>query len=101
MATVPEIGPEGRRGTAPAEEAYLKHVGERVRIGRARRGMSRKSLSRASGVSERYLAELERGAGNASLLVLRQIADALSIEAAALVRGAPERPIDLTLPLHS
>ena len=40
-------------------------------LARARRGMSRKSLSRASGVSERYLAELERGAGNASLLVLR------------------------------
>jgi XRE family aerobic/anaerobic benzoate catabolism transcriptional regulator len=62
--------------------------------------MSRKSLSKASGVSERYLAELERGAGNASLLVLRQIADALSIEAAALVSDAPERPIDLTLALH-
>ena len=52
-------------------------------MARARRGMSRKSLSRASGVSERYLAELERGAGNASLLVLRQVAEALSIEAMA------------------
>jgi XRE family aerobic/anaerobic benzoate catabolism transcriptional regulator len=62
--------------------------------------MSRKSLSKASGVSERYLAELERGAGNASLLVLRQIAEALSVEAAALVSDAPERPIDLTLALH-
>src|SRR5204863_409484 len=75
-------------------------VGECVRLARARRGMSRKSLSKASGVSERYLAELERGAGNASLLVLRQIADALSVEAAALVSEAPERPIDLTLTLH-
>ena len=100
MATNPEIAPEARRGAAPADEAYLRRVGERVRLARARRGMSRKSLSRASGVSERYLAELERGAGNASLLVLRQIADALSIEAAALVSDAPERPIDLTLALH-
>jgi XRE family aerobic/anaerobic benzoate catabolism transcriptional regulator len=91
---------EPRRGTAPADEAYLKRVGERVRLARARRGMSRKSLSKASGVSERYLAELERGAGNASLLVLRQIGDALSIEAAALVSDAPERPVDLTLALH-
>jgi transcriptional regulator with XRE-family HTH domain len=49
--------------------------------------MSRKILSKASGVSERYLAELERGAGNASLLVLRQIAEALSIEVSALVVG--------------
>ncbi|MGE0848693.1 MAG: helix-turn-helix transcriptional regulator [Hyphomicrobiaceae bacterium] len=100
MATNPEIAPETRRGAAPADEAYLRRVGERVRLTRARRGMSRKSLSRASGVSERYLAELERGAGNASLLVLRQIADALSIEAAALVSDAPERPLDLTLALH-
>ncbi len=101
MTTNPENATsEARRGTAPADEAYLKRVGERVRLARARRGMSRKSLSRASGVSERYLAELERGAGNASLLVLRQIADALSIEAAALVSDAPERPLDLTLVLH-
>src|SRR6476660_5728764 len=100
MATTPETSAEARRGAAPAEEAYLKRVGERVRLARARRGMSRKSLSKASGVSERYLAELERGAGNASLLVLRQLADALSIEAAALVSDAPERAIDLTLAIH-
>jgi XRE family transcriptional regulator, aerobic/anaerobic benzoate catabolism transcriptional regulator len=100
MATTPERASETRRGTAPADEAYLRRVGERVRLGRARRGMSRKVLSRASGVSERYLAELERGAGNASLLVLRQIAQALSIEAAALVSDEPEQPIDLTLALH-
>ena len=49
---------------------------------------------------QRYLAELERGAGNASLLVLRQIADALSIEAATLISDQPERPVDLTLALH-
>lgn len=100
MATTPDSTSEPRRGTAPADEAYLKRVGERVRLARARRGMSRKSLSRASGVSERYLAELERGAGNASLLVLRQIADALSIEAAALVSDTLERPVDFTLALH-
>ena len=57
--------------------------------------MSRKSLSRASGVSERYLAELERGAGNASLLVLRQIADALEHRgrrAGERCAGAADRP---------
>jgi XRE family aerobic/anaerobic benzoate catabolism transcriptional regulator len=92
-----ETNVETRRGAAPSDEAYLKRVGDRVRLGRARRGMSRKSLSKASGVSERYLAELERGAGNASLLVLRQIAEALSVEVAALVTDLPERPIELTL----
>lgn len=100
MTGTADQAPETRRGTAPAHEAYLKTVGERVRVCRARRGMSRKSLSIASGVSERYLAELERGAGNASLLVLRQIAEALSIEVADLVSEAPERAVDLTLLLH-
>jgi XRE family aerobic/anaerobic benzoate catabolism transcriptional regulator len=100
MRSNPDMVSEVRRGTTPAHEAYLRRVGDRVRLGRARRGMSRKVLSQASGVSERYLAELERGAGNASLLVLRQIADALSIEASALISDAPERPIDLTLALH-
>ena len=100
MAAGPESITEARRGAAPADEAYLKRVGERIRLARARRGMSRKTLSKASGVSERYLAELERGAGNASLLVLRQIAEALSIEASALVSDRPERPIDLTLAMH-
>jgi XRE family aerobic/anaerobic benzoate catabolism transcriptional regulator len=90
--------PDARRGEAPS--AYLKRVGERVRLGRARRGMSRKVLSQASGVSERYLAELERGAGNASLLVLRQVADALGLEVAQLVSDEPERRVDLTLALH-
>jgi XRE family aerobic/anaerobic benzoate catabolism transcriptional regulator len=91
---------ETRRGTSPADEAYLKRVGEQVRLARSRRGMSRKVLSQASGVSERYLAELERGAGNASLLVLRQIAEALSVEAVSLISDQPERPIDLTLAIH-
>jgi XRE family transcriptional regulator, aerobic/anaerobic benzoate catabolism transcriptional regulator len=100
MATSPEGTSETRRGAAPADEAYLKRVGERLRLARARRGMSRKTLAKASGVSERYLAELERGAGNASLLVLRQIGDALSIEASTLVSDQPERPIDLTLAMH-
>lgn len=47
--------------------------------------MSRRVLSEASGVSERYLAELERGSGNASLLVLRNIADAMGLEVTDLV----------------
>jgi XRE family aerobic/anaerobic benzoate catabolism transcriptional regulator len=91
-------GPDARRGEAPT--AYLKRVGERVRLGRSRRGMSRRILSQASGVSERYLADLERGAGNPSLLVLRQIADALGLEVAQLVSDQADRPIDLALTIH-
>ena len=41
--------------------------------------MSRRLLAERSGVSERYLAELERGSGNASLLILRKVAQALNV----------------------
>ena len=68
-----------RRSNAPAAEAYLRAVGSRVRQERQRLAMSRRALAETSGVSERYLAELERGAGNASLLVLRKVAQALSL----------------------
>ena len=68
-----------RRGSGPAAEAYLKAVGLRVRVERQKLGLSRRALAEVSGVSERYLAELERGAGNASLLLLRQIALALRL----------------------
>lgn len=71
--------PTARRVNEPAAEAYLRTVGQRVRQERQKRGMSRRMLAESSGVSERYLAELERGAGNASLLLLRQVAAALSV----------------------
>ena len=61
---------------ADADAAYLAELGQRVRRIRAVRGMSRKTLSRASGISERYLAQLEGGEGNLSLVLLRRIARA-------------------------
>ncbi|MEQ8823917.1 MAG: shikimate kinase [Filomicrobium sp.] len=91
---------EARRGSEPADEAYLRLVGERVRLMRLQMGMSRKALSQASGVSERYLAELERGSGNASLLVLRSIADALGTRVHDLTIEEDDRPIDKTLAIQ-
>jgi XRE family aerobic/anaerobic benzoate catabolism transcriptional regulator len=85
-------GHDHRRGDAPDEETFLKLVGERVRRARAGRGMTRRILAQASGVSERYLADLERGAGNASLLVLKQIADAMGTNVAALVADTSRSP---------
>ncbi|MGC2112097.1 MAG: helix-turn-helix transcriptional regulator [Candidatus Korobacteraceae bacterium] len=81
---------------ASSEESdYLKLLGERVRQTRARRGMTRKILARDSGVSERYLAQLETGQGNISILLLRQIASALDIPLEALVLQGAEPPVDL------
>lgn len=79
----------------PAESEYLKVLGERVRETRARRGMTRRILARDSGVSERYLAQLETGQGNISILLLRQIATALDIPLETLVLAGPEPPVDL------
>ena len=91
---------EQRRGSEPAEEDYLTLVGERLRATRARRGMSRKVLSLASGVSERYLAEMERGSGNASLLVVRKLSAAMGIRVSELVAEEADRSIDLNHAVH-
>src|SRR6201991_1641725 len=77
-----------RTGAAPrdladaagrADESFAAEVGRMVRLGRAKRGMSRRQLAEESQTSERYLAQIESGAGNPSVLVLRAIADALEI----------------------
>lgn len=68
-------------GDSPAEDAerhpFLVALGERVRTLRSRRGMTRKAVAVAAEVSERHLANLEYGTGNASILVLLQVAQAL------------------------
>jgi XRE family aerobic/anaerobic benzoate catabolism transcriptional regulator len=76
---------------------YLRGLGERVRSLRSRRGMSRKALAQHSDVSERYLAQLEGGTGNGSVVLLRRIARALSVPVAELVDDRPERPIESLL----
>jgi XRE family aerobic/anaerobic benzoate catabolism transcriptional regulator len=56
---------------------FLNSLGERVRTLRARRGLTRKAVAQAARVSERHLANLESGTGNASILILLQVAQAL------------------------
>jgi XRE family transcriptional regulator, aerobic/anaerobic benzoate catabolism transcriptional regulator len=72
----------------------LKSLGERVRQVRARRGMTRKQLANDSGVSERYLAQIEAGHGNISVLVLRQLGKALNMSADVLLYEGSEPPIE-------
>jgi XRE family transcriptional regulator, aerobic/anaerobic benzoate catabolism transcriptional regulator len=84
-----------RPAPAAAEfDSFLARVGERVRTGRSRRGLSRKALAQRSGVSERYLAQLEAGTGNCSLLLLRRIADAVHLPMSELVAEEPARSAD-------
>ena len=71
---------------AAQETVYLGRLGERVRAWRTEHGMTRKALAAASGVSERYLAQLEGGQGNISVLLLRRVARAMSVPIEHLVR---------------
>jgi XRE family transcriptional regulator, aerobic/anaerobic benzoate catabolism transcriptional regulator len=64
---------------------FLTALGERVRALRARRGLTRKSLAAAADVSERHLANLEYGTGNASILILQQVANSLQCSLAELL----------------
>ena len=89
----------GHDGTRTADDmaapAFLAALGERLRTLRARRGLTRKALAAAADVSERHLANLESGVGNASILVLVALARALDCPLTAIVADAahdsPER----------
>ncbi len=86
---VPEaVGGAGDRvGASDGAEALVRRVGERVRAIRSRRGVSRRTLAHHSGVSERYLGQLETGRANASLGLLSRVSLALDVELAALLPG--------------
>jgi XRE family transcriptional regulator, aerobic/anaerobic benzoate catabolism transcriptional regulator len=66
----------------------LLALGEQVRALRARRGQTRKTLAASAQVSERHLANLESGQGNASVLILQQVAQALGCHVADLLGDA-------------
>src|SRR5580765_6863318 len=80
---IPQVDPK-------QEAAYLGRLGERVRALRNASGTTRKALASASGVSERYLAQLEAGRGNISVLLLRKVARAMGVPVESLVRDAPD-----------
>ena len=78
------VSADDARGSGD-KNPLLAALGERVRDLRARRGMTRKAVSLAAGVSERHLANLEYGEGNASILVLAQVAGALHCSLAEMI----------------
>lgn len=86
-----------RNATDEKSNQYLKNLGDRVRNYRAQRGITRKTMARDSGVSERYLAQLEQGHGNISILLLREIANALRIDIADMARDGPKDSVEFSL----
>ena len=92
---VPAEAAAGSPAQAPEVAAFLSAVGREVRKNRAKRGMTRRQLAQASETSERYLAQIESGAGNPSVSVLRAIAQALDLPAAALLPEQSARTTEL------
>lgn len=72
-----------------SKHPVLVALGERVRHLRSERGMTRRHLAQAAGVSERHLANLEYGVGNASVLILVEVARALQCTLSGLLGEAP------------
>ena len=93
----------GARHPAPEAAAlredarFLDRLGHRVREARARRGMTRRDLARESGVSERYLAQLEAGQGNISILLMRHITGALGVTMEDMLGEDRVQSVEMTL----
>ncbi|CAA7626177.1 Shikimate kinase [Candidatus Terasakiella magnetica] len=79
-----------------AEFAVMaRRLGDRVRRFRAGRGMSRKDLARHTGISERYLAQLESGQANVSFNILWLLAHAMDLPIAEMIEPESEASPDL------
>ena len=85
--TVVETGVERAVDLSGEDAQFLSDLGRRLRELRERRGLSRKRLARDSGVSERYLAQIETGNGNSSVMLLRRVAAPLGVAVGDLVAG--------------
>jgi XRE family aerobic/anaerobic benzoate catabolism transcriptional regulator len=77
-------------GLTETDPEFLAGLGRRVREAREQRGMARKILARGANVSERYLAQLEAGEGNASVVLLRRVAAALGLRIVDLLDSGTE-----------
>lgn len=78
------------------EDSFLEELGRRVRTMRGLRGMSRKVLAKVSGISERYIAQLESGKGNVSIVLLRRVSNAMAAHLEDLIPSsdpAPDWPV--------
>ena len=94
MSTVIDILEQGTNAT-------LVELGNRLRAWRARRGITRKALASDSGLSERFLADVEGGKGNVSINSLQCIARALNITVIDLLQDAPRPALARTQGLLS
>src|SRR6202047_4599119 len=78
--------------TLDPETGFLEKLGQRVRPMRALHGMSRKVLAKVSGISERYIAQLEGGKGNVSIVLLRRLSHAMGAHLEDLIPATEPSP---------
>jgi XRE family transcriptional regulator, aerobic/anaerobic benzoate catabolism transcriptional regulator len=89
------------RRSKSKDSAYLHKLADKIRAARAQRGMTRSALAADSGVSLRFLAQLEAGEGNPSILVLRRVAAAMGFPPEVLLSEEPEKSLDQALLLQT
>ena len=82
-------------GKPEEEAAFLYELGRRVRNARHTAGLTRKQLAESSGLSERYLAQLEAGEGNISVLLMRRVAKVLRTDLERLVAEPSSRTVSI------
>ena len=87
------LAPETERAD---HDAFVVDLGRLVRLARAKRGMTRRQLAQGSGASERYLAQIESGQGNPSVIILKSIAEALDVPIIDLLPRANGRTAAMT-----
>jgi XRE family aerobic/anaerobic benzoate catabolism transcriptional regulator len=71
--------------TEQEKDPFLIALGERLKSLRGRRGFTRKALAQLADVSERHVANVESGVGNASIQFLRQLATVLNCTLAEMI----------------
>jgi XRE family aerobic/anaerobic benzoate catabolism transcriptional regulator len=79
-----------------SDDTFLSELGQRARTMRGLHGMSRKVLAKVSGISERYIAQLESGKGNVSIVLLRRLAHAMGAPLEDLIpngEGSADWPV--------
>jgi XRE family aerobic/anaerobic benzoate catabolism transcriptional regulator len=98
LVAAPRTRPKGKANAPPqpGECEFLADVGRLVRLGRAKRGITRRKLAQDSGISERYLAQIEGGQGNPSVIVLKAIAEAIDVAIIELLPRAGMRTAALS-----
>jgi XRE family aerobic/anaerobic benzoate catabolism transcriptional regulator len=95
--TIVESGVERADELSRQDAQFLGDLGRRVRELRERRGLSRKRLARDASVSERYLAQIETGNGNSSVMLLRRVAAPLGVAVGDLFAAEDNRSVQRRL----